>query len=269
MAKAGRLLNNDAEKLAQFKTQVSSFRHSESTATELIDRLWDIFNAKLDEFGKLITSTADLFDFDAKPKRTELLGAWHDWRIQVPPRVCRHVNYKMQEANSAASSGFLPQQAQRSRILALKSSAKGRASASTQNVWNRIEAVATSRPVASTSSSSVTQRLGAMNLSSATRPAVPWTGASTSSASRPVAARPVVGRPTQSPVQNAFEEFPSLPAVKPREKVVLTAGPARSVAAWGSEVRPSNAVPETPATTTDVAKGKGKKKGKTVLFHVG
>ena len=164
---------------------------------------------------------------------------------------------------------FFHNKAQRSRILALKSSAKGRASASTQSVWNRIEAVAASRPVPSTSSSSVTQRLGAMNLSSATRPAVPWTGATPSSASRPLAARPAVVRPTQSPVRNTFEDFPSLPTVKPRERVVLNAGPPRSVASWGSEVRPSNAVPETPATTTDVAKGKGKKKGKTVLFHVG
>lgn len=83
LEKAARLLNNDAEKMAQFKTNVSSFRRSDLSATDLIDRLWDIFNAKLDEFGKLITSTADLFDYDAKPKRTELLGAWNDWKIQV------------------------------------------------------------------------------------------------------------------------------------------------------------------------------------------
>jgi E3 ubiquitin-protein ligase ZNF598 len=85
LEKASRLLNNDADKLAQFKAQVSSYRHSESTATELIDTLWDIFNVKLDEFGKLINSTADLFDYDAKTKRTSLLGAWNDWKIQVLP----------------------------------------------------------------------------------------------------------------------------------------------------------------------------------------
>ena len=83
LEKAAQLLNKDKDKLAQFKTHVSSFRHSELTAMDLIDRLWDIFNAKLDEFGKLITSTADLFDYDAKPKRAELLGAWNDWKIQV------------------------------------------------------------------------------------------------------------------------------------------------------------------------------------------
>jgi len=84
LEKAKKLLNNDTEKLSQFKAQVSAFRRSESTATELIDGLWDTFNAKLDDFAKLITSTADLFDYDAKPKRTELLGAWNDWKIQVP-----------------------------------------------------------------------------------------------------------------------------------------------------------------------------------------
>ena len=263
LQKAGRLLNNDTEKLAEFKTQVSSFRHSESTATDLIDRLWDIFNAKLDEFGKLITSIADLFDFDVKPKRTELLGAWNDWKIQVQQFSSGFIHGQMQEANSAASTGFYPQQAQRSRILALKSSSKGRPSTGTQSVWNRIEAVAASRPVAP--SSSVTQRLGAMNLSSATRPAVPWTGTSASSAPRPA-----VVRPPQSTVRNTtfVEEFPSLPAVKPRERVALNTGPARPVATWGAESRPSNTVPETPSIT-EVAKGKGKKKGKTVLFHVG
>ena len=86
--KAKQLLNQDSPKLDQFKSQVSSFRRGDSTASELIDTLWDIFNTKLDEFGKLITSTADLFDYDAKPKRTELLGAWNDWKIQVP---CSHV----------------------------------------------------------------------------------------------------------------------------------------------------------------------------------
>jgi hypothetical protein len=82
--KATHLLNNDKDKLAQFKSHVSAFRHSESSASDLIDRLWDIFDAKLEEFGKLITSTADLFDYDAKLKRSELLGAWNNWKIQVP-----------------------------------------------------------------------------------------------------------------------------------------------------------------------------------------
>lgn len=268
MEKAGRLLNNDAEKLTQFKAQVSSFRRSESTPTDLIDRLWDIFNAKLDEFGKLITSTADLFDYDAKPKRTELLGAWNDWKIQVTLIPSIGINVQMQETNSAASTGFLPQQAQRSRILALKSSAKGRPNNGTQSVWNRIEAVAASRPVPSTSTS-VTQRLGAMNLNSATRPAVPWTGtSSSSSAPRPA----TVVRPQQSSqvVRNTAEEFPSLPTVKPRERIVLNAGPSRPVASWGVDSRTSNStVPETSTQTTEIARGKGKKKGKTVLFHVG
>jgi E3 ubiquitin-protein ligase ZNF598 len=81
--KAKQLLNQDVDKLNQFKSQVSSFRRGDSTATELIDTLWDIFNTKLDEFGKVITSTADLFDYDARLKRTDLLGAWNDWKIQV------------------------------------------------------------------------------------------------------------------------------------------------------------------------------------------
>ena len=165
----------------------------------------------------------------------------------------------MQAANSTAASGIIPQASQRSRILALKSSAKGRQSASTQSVWNRIEAVAASRPVAS---ASVTQRLGAMNLHPSTRPAVPWTGAS-ASAPRPTN----VVRQAPVPVRNAMEEFPSLPAVKPRERITLNAaaGPARPVAGWGAPVASSNGSSE----PLEATKGKGKRKGKTVLFHVG
>jgi hypothetical protein len=64
-----------------------------------------------------------------------------------------------------------------------------------------------------------------------------------------------------------MEEFPSLPAAKPREKVVLNAaaGPARPVAGWGASSGANSESSEIP----EVTKGKGKKKGKTVLFHVG
>jgi hypothetical protein len=166
----------------------------------------------------------------------------------------------MQEANSAASTGFLPQQAQRSRILALKSSAKGRQNSSTQSVWNRIEAVAASRPVPSPS---VSQRLGALNLNSATRPTVPWTGSSSSTP------RPAPVKQIQSPRNTSLEEFPSLPTVKPRERIALNAAvvPPRSVVSWGADSGSSNNVP-VPEVTESI-KGKGKKKGKTVLFHVG
>lgn len=181
----------------------------------------------------------------------------------------------MQEENSAAWNGFLPQQGQRSRILALKSSAKGRQAASTQSVWNRIEAVAASRPVPSSSStSSVTQRLGTMNITSnsSARGPVPWTSSTPHTASpRPA---PVIrqAQPSVRPQQTVrMEEFPSLPTVKTRERVVLNAaaGPARPVASWGADSRSAPANDVSVTQTAEVAKGKGKKKGKTVLFHVG
>jgi hypothetical protein len=162
----------------------------------------------------------------------------------------------MQAADSAASSSYLPQ---RSRILLVKSSAKGRQAASTQSVWNRIEAVAASRPV---TSSSITQRVGAMNLNSATRPAVPWTGGATSRAPPPVV------RPSQPAVRKSLvEEFPSLP-VKRREKINLNAAaaPARQVASWNAA---TTSAPQSAPVAGESGKGKGKKKGKTVLFHVG
>jgi hypothetical protein len=232
LEKACRLLNNDTEKLAQFKAQVSSFLLSESSAAELIDTLWDIFQAKIDEFGKLITMTADLFDYDAKTKRTELLRAWNDWKIQ------------MQAANSVALTELFPQQSQqRSRILRVKSSAQGRASTSTQSVWNRIEAVATSRPVPSTSSAPLTQRFSTLT------------------------AQPPRSLQTP-PTQNTLVEFPSLPTVKPREKIVLNAAAVAPRPGNQWSVQQLGSTPASEMSDTTV-KTKGKKKGKTVLFHVG
>lgn len=172
----------------------------------------------------------------------------------------------MQTADSTAVSGIVPQTSQRSRILALKSSAKGRQNANTQSVWNRIEAVAASRPMSS--ADVVTQRLGAMNLHPSTRPAVPWTGTGASTATAPRSTTNVVRQPQQVPVRNPMEEFPSLPAAKPRERIVLNAaaGPARPVAGWGL---PATTTSAESAVGPEVTKGKGKKKGKTVLFHVG
>ena len=181
----------------------------------------------------------------------------------------------MQEANSAASSGFLPPESgQRSRILALKSSAKGRPSTGTQSVWNRIEAVAASRPVPSastSSSSSMANRISALSLNSSNRSAPTWVASPTPGSSM---SRPAAVRPTQAPIRNtSLEEFPSLPTSKPaRERVVLNAAanPARPVTSWGIDSRPSeNGSQETSVIASDTPKGKGKKKGKQVLFHVG
>jgi hypothetical protein len=64
------------------------------------------------------------------------------------------------------------------------------------------------------------------------------------------------------------EEFPSLP-VKPRERINLNAAaaPARPVVSWGAES--SVAQNGNGPVVVENPKGKGKKKGKTVLFHIG
>jgi hypothetical protein len=188
---------------------------------------------------------------------------------QIPPQfqsiwVRLLTEIQMQETNSAASSGFIPQQAQRSRILALKSSARGRPAGGVQGVWNRIEAVAASRPFPGPGPS-LPQSMGSLNLNSSTRPPVAWNPSSQIShavAARPVASSSAATRPF------SVEEFPSLPTAKPRERVVLNAaaGPARAVPSWGETRGEENVQAVAPV---EPAKGKGKKKGKQILFHVG
>jgi len=169
----------------------------------------------------------------------------------------------MQEENRAASSGFLPQQAQRSRILALKSSARGRPTGRVESVWNRIEAVASSRPVPGPS---LTQTMGAVNLNSTARPQITWPPTSAiKQASAARTAAPSITRPSFD-----AEEFPSLPTAKPRERVILNAatGPARHVQSWGDAQKEEN-VQGSGSGPGEQSKGKSKKKGKQILFHVG
>ena len=140
---------------------------------------------------------------------------------------------------------------------------KGRPNAPLQSVWNRIEAVAASRPMPAPS---ITHRIGAMSPNSTTGPAGRWKGGSVSSSSASV---PSVARQMQPPAStSSLEDFPSLPSGKPKERIGLHAGaiPLWQAPSWGATNKETTSSIVAPQENT---KTKGKKKGKTVLFHVG
>ena len=76
--RASNLLGNDATKLSQFRTYVSSYRTSASTAADLIDACFSLFDASPAELGILVRELADLYENEVK--KTDLLSAWNNWR---------------------------------------------------------------------------------------------------------------------------------------------------------------------------------------------
>lgn len=76
--RAQTLLNSNPTKLNQFRSHVSSYRTGKTSAPELIDAFFSLFDCPSSEVGKLIRELADLYEDE--PKRQALLSAWNSWR---------------------------------------------------------------------------------------------------------------------------------------------------------------------------------------------
>ncbi|EAT88887.2 hypothetical protein SNOG_03682 [Parastagonospora nodorum SN15] len=72
------LLRNDAPKLQEFRSSISAYRNSKTSATQLIEGFFALFDTNSKEIGKLIKELADIFEIPAK--REGLLKAWNDWK---------------------------------------------------------------------------------------------------------------------------------------------------------------------------------------------
>lgn len=216
--RASNLLGNDATKLSQFRTNVSSFRTSTITAADLIDAFFSLFDCSPSDLGILVRELADLYENETK--KTELLSAWNSWRsinedypsLPLP-----------QGAAPADSNDLGANVGTGRRVLRLKSSTaqSSRSSTARQASWGKMLAPG-GRPVPGLtgppteafpslpSSSSNNRRATAANIG--------WAGATTSSStprttinvSTTATSRPTTGsRPQAPPTRDAF---PSLPA---------------------------------------------------------
>ena len=76
--RAKNMLQNDGQKLENFRAKVSAYRTSELTASKLITYFFSLFDTSSVELGKLINELAELFE--APSKRDGLLKAWADWK---------------------------------------------------------------------------------------------------------------------------------------------------------------------------------------------
>ncbi|KOS21216.1 LIM domain and RING finger protein [Escovopsis weberi] len=301
--RAANLLGNNAHKMAQFRTHVSSFRQGSLTAPQLMEAFFTLFaDVSSNALGTLVRELADLFD--DKAKADNLRKAWQDWRAINEDYPSLPGPTGAQGSSSSSSSGWITaaasnssaaqqqqqQQRQSNRVLKLKNSTRlGGPAPNTsraQPSW-----------VASTSSGSGPSRpppaSAFPSLPSAAKP--PATASqpswltieapSSSSSSGPSSSRARAPPPPPSTRGRGGEEaFPALPAAPKPQTTIFGYGSGRAVRRdfmqaesnfqWGSG--PSGAGASSSAAATgpgeeeDTGKGKkGGKKGKKILVQWG
>ncbi|RMZ82883.1 hypothetical protein DV737_g1872, partial [Chaetothyriales sp. CBS 132003] len=130
--RASNLLRNDTAKLSRFRSLISSYRTSTTSAPALLDGFFSLFDCPSAELGILIRELADLFEDDSK--QTDLLNAWHDWRSinEFQPSLPLPQGSSDASGSNDNTSGR--------RVLKLKSSTQRSAQSRTarQSSWGNI-----------------------------------------------------------------------------------------------------------------------------------
>ncbi|KAF1845846.1 uncharacterized protein K460DRAFT_386251 [Cucurbitaria berberidis CBS 394.84] len=266
--RASNMLRNDEPKLAEFRTQISAYRTSKLSATQLIDGFFTLFETSSKELGKLVKELADIFEIPAK--RESLLKAWNDWKAinEDYPSLPGSATGQPLNNGGAAHGG--------SRVLKLKSSTvqSSRSSANRQASWSSASS-STAFPALPAPSSN---RIGA-------KPGqTPWASSSTTASAR---AAPTPSRAVPSTnggkKANVADGFPALPAAAKPTSTIFSPGytglglrrdhSGRSTPvgnAWGG-ASGANSGTTTPAVEEDGATGKkkGNKNKKQTLFQWG
>ena len=268
--RASNMLKNDQQKLTDFRNNVSSYRKSAITATQLIDTFFSLFDVPSTGVGKLVKELAEIYEDESK--RNDLLNAWNDWRAinEDYPSLPGPSGVLPGSSAAAAGSGG-------HRVLKLKSSTaqSSRSAVSRHGSWGN---AADSNPFPAMPAASA-NRVGAGRVG-----ATPWVSSSprpSPASSRP-SSKPPVSRSTNAVSPDAF---PALPAAqKPNTAIFgMTRGAVRwddkrganSVSAWGagssSNANPSAAASETEGDAEPSAGGKkkGNKNKKQVLYKLG
>jgi hypothetical protein len=266
LERAASMLRNDAKKIEDFRSNISSFRNTKITAPELLEAFFALFDRPTAEVGKLVKELAEIFEITAK--REELLKAWNDWKAI-------NEDYPSLPGSSAATSSGIGASLGSKRVLKLKTSTaqSARSPVAKTGTWG------------STSNSSLFPSLppGAANRTKAGS-ATPWAGAGTNSkqpaaVSRPTPQRTVVT--TSSSGSASRDAFPALPAAAKPMSTYFSPG-SNSSGVLRRNGAPTSANPwagssgaSTPAAeaeedflTSDGRKKGNKKKGQTLL-HFG
>jgi hypothetical protein len=268
LERAAGLLRNDESKLQEFRSSISAFRNSKTSATQLIEGFFALFDTDSKEIGKLIKELADIFEIPAK--REGLLKAWNDWKAinEDYPSLPGAATGLALNGGASAHGG--------SRVLKLKSSTaqSSRSSANQKASWS---SPSSSNPFPALPPAN-SKRIGA-------KPGqTPWASSSTSNSARasPLPSRNVSSTTLNKKPSAAADAFPALPAAPKPTSTIFSPGYT------GLGLRRDNSGRNTPVSnpwagasgassgpTTPAAEdeGLGKKKGnkgkKQMLFHFG
>jgi len=287
------MLRNDAQKLAEFRTKISAYRSEKTTAPELIDAFFTLFDTTSSNLGKLIKELAEIFEI--QQKRDGLLKAWADWRAvnEDYPSLPGPSGVPAGTAAAVLGSGG-------SRVLKLKSStARSQQSAVSRHAsWGTVPGATPANANARSSAHTPFPPLAAAAGSSSANRAgqgrvgpVPWVASSSASSARPSpgasavpsrAGTPSGGRAqAAAPPRKTADLFPALPiAAKPSSTVFspgYTGAAIRRVdggagrggvaagvgSAWGSQTNSGSATPaDVLEEEVDVGAGRRKQQGK-------
>ncbi|KAF2015682.1 hypothetical protein BU24DRAFT_433102 [Aaosphaeria arxii CBS 175.79] len=275
--RAAGLLRNDQSKLGEFRNQVTAYRTSKVTATQLIDGFFSLFDTSSAELGKLVKELADIFEIPGK--KDNLLKSWNDWRA---------INEDYPSLPGAASGLSLGGSAAHggSRVLKLKSSTaqSSRSSVNKQASWS---SSSSSNPFPALPTAASLSRIGA-------KPGqTPWSSSSASGSAPAARISPLPSRTSSSVALNnatkkaparSADAFPALPAAPKPTSTIFSPGYTGAglrrdnsgrntpVNAWagGAAGQSSAALPDDDAAAgLPGAKKKGNKNKKQTLFHFG
>lgn len=252
--RASTLLKNDRTKLSQFRTHVSAYRSGTSSATELIDSFFSLFDCPSGELGKLIRELADLYEDDTK--RQSLLQAWNDWRSI-------NEDYPSLPGPSGSSPGVSSGSTgpgSGRRVLTLKKSTaqSSRSAVSRQSSWGNALTTGSSRDPFPALSSGNTSTRGTATATgtqpawgNTTAPQITKTTTSIAPVRRPASTTASTLRQStrnNPPPRQTEDMFPSLPAA-PKPNTMMPGFNTRGSIRWlgSSRNSPSGSGTSTPA----------------------
>lgn len=284
MARLATATNNNSSSITAIKSAIRAYRSSESSAKDLVDTFFTVFDQDFENTGKFLSSLVDLLDNEEK--KEDLLSAWNAYKIEHQPQesfplpfgTTGHTPSWGATAGGGTSSG---------RALQVK---RSQANSGKRKVWDRVEQAATSSSAASLPGSrgtrpmptfpalpsSSTGRMPPSNTTPWSRSAALAASSSQTPTSRPSSGPTARGRPADS-------AFPSLPpsnvARPPREFVSgqsslrTILGPSSTSAnAWSATSEEQNTTTETSGETEQAETerlARKKKAPKQTLFTLG
>lgn len=258
--RATALLNNDAQKMTQFRNTIASYKRSAIKAQALIDSFFALFTSTPPKsLGTLINEVADLYEDESKG--IALREAWNNWKAindDYPSLPVTNTSGSSIPLNWASSSARPATATKSNRVLKLKSSTaqSSRSSVSQTRSWGTASGVSSSSnpfpglpaPKSKPATSSSSWVPQASTLSSTSAPT-----------SRPASTAPGPARN----VGRGTDAFPALPpAAKPQSSIFgYGSGMVRRDAGRGGSANPWAGSP-TLAGSEEVEEGAGRGGGK-------